>query len=88
MMTSKDFVEALEQLGFEPYPYHGRGMYGSKACVAVTVPNRTSAFSIGYQLCADGVEHPGDPDYDAMGFDTVLYWTTFTWPEDLDEDEE
>lgn len=86
-------IDALENLGYEPRSYSGRGMYGSH-CVAVTLDRDTNAFTIGAQLVTEMGEEGGDEvadldvRQDSMGLGTVLYFPRVAWPAERSEAED
>jgi len=83
-MTSKEFIMALEDIGYEPRAYSGRGMYGS-SCVGVDVEDLGHLFQLGYELAANSPDpdgtYPSAPSSDSMGMGYILYWRNFDWPE-------
>jgi hypothetical protein len=83
-MDSQQIVEALENAGYEPHAYSGRGMYG-RQCVAVDVEYLGDGFALGFALGADHQASPGTPDSDAMGKGFVLYWPNLEWPKETRE---
>ena len=81
------FIEALEDAGYEPKSYSGRGMYG-KSCVSVSgdEDERVSAWEIAKSLwwnAPDGeaMDIP-EPRQDSLGLGIVLYWPSFEWPKE------
>lgn len=77
------FIEALEDAGYEPKSYSGRGMYGKK-CVSVHGDD-VSEWDIARNLFNE--THDGEfdnvpaPKQDQMGRGIVLYWPSYKWPE-------
>jgi hypothetical protein len=77
------FQQYLEQRGYEPRCYSGRGMYG-KTCLAITIEGNVlqqmmdMAYAIGMQegesTDDEIVEMPFNVLTDSMGLDTVVYW--------------
>jgi hypothetical protein len=90
-----NFVELLEEAGFEPFSYSGRGMYG-KRCVAVTVTS-FGRFFADILLALEGEETDLEElasifegmHWDSMGYDSVCYFPRIPWADDAgDENEE
>ena len=86
------FLDALEQAGYEPRSYSGRGMYG-KQCVSVSGDN-VSAWDIAYALWYNNLDEDDldvpEPHQDQLGLGIVLYWPSYEWPKDRkdhDDDE-
>lgn len=70
------FAEILEDLGYEPYAYSGRGMYG-KRCVAINLSRDQSVWELAASVCQRDdnlVLDVGAPQQDNMGLDIVVYW--------------
>ena len=89
----KRFIEVLEDNGYEPRRYSGRGMYG-RVCVGAVLPSGTSAFVMGLQVAQEMGE---DSIYDlaeygvsedSLGLDTIIYWPSMGWPEGVEESNE
>lgn len=76
------FIEALDDAGFDPASYSGRGMFG-KQCVSV---QDVSAWKIARELTCetyDGeFEDLPEPRQDQLGLGFVLYWPSYEWPKD------
>ncbi len=76
---AKRLIEALEESGYEPRSYSGRGMYG-KTCVSV---RDVSAWELAKILFSE--EYDGEfmnlptPKEDAMGKGAIYYWPTMPW---------
>jgi len=80
--NAEEFVEILEDLGFDPQPYSGRYMFG-KQCVSLqdTTPWEVARkIPIPIEVSA--------PKTDALGKGTIVYWPDFEWPYDEDDQEE
>jgi len=81
-----NFVEFLEEAGFDPYPYAGRSMYG-KQCVAVTASSFGRFFadilltveSIGSESLEDLASIFEGMKWDNMGYDFVFYFPQIKW---------
>lgn len=73
--TAEDFVDALEEAGFDAVAYSGRGMMG-RECVAV---KSTSAWEIARAL-PPNLNLP-EPSIDALGKSQVVYWPSIEWLE-------
>lgn len=70
-------IEALEEGGFEPHSYSGRGMYG-KCCVSV---HDVSPWEVARELFSESHDFViPEPRQDAMGLGIVLYWPSYEWP--------
>ena len=75
----KALIEALQEGGFEPRSYSGRGMYG-KCCVSVY---DVSAWDVARELFGESHDFViPEPLQDAMGLGNVLYWPSYEWPEE------
>ena len=79
------YLNALEEAGYEPKAYSGRGMYGKK-CVSITgdEEERISAWEVARALWfnnldQDDLDVPA-PRQDSMGLGIVLYWPGYEWP--------
>ena len=72
-MTAEQLIADLKAQGLRPRRYAGRGMYG-RECVAVSVD--------------DPGEYPLPPGWssDSLGMRVIVYWSSITWPEGLQED--
>jgi hypothetical protein len=83
----KQFIEALEQSGFEPSAYSGRGMYG-KQCVSINGDD-VSAWEVARCLWYNNFEEDDlnipEPRQDQLGLGIVLYWPSYDWPKDRKE---
>lgn len=84
----KDFIAALNNAGYEPRSYSGRGMYGD-SCVAIVTDDHP--FKVGIMVMAalyDGFDtwKLENVESDSMGRSTVLYWPSVKWPDDSDEE--
>ena len=73
--ASKQFIEDLEDAGYEPKSYSGRGMFG-KICVSV---HDASAWEVARTLESD-MDVP-EPREDALGLGNILYWPQYPWPD-------
>ncbi|CAN5951018.1 unnamed protein product [Sphagnum jensenii] len=84
----RKFIDVLEEAGYEPKSYSGRGMYG-KQCVSVS-GDREDGFS-GWEIARalwfnnydgeDDLDVP-EPHQDSLGRGTVLYWPSYEWPKE------
>lgn len=82
------FIEALEDAGYEPKSYSGRGMFG-KCCVSVSSggeDENVSAWDVARSLWfnnfdEDDLDIP-EPRQDQLGLGIVLYWPSYEWPKD------
>jgi hypothetical protein len=75
-MTLKD---ALEQCGYEPRSYSGRGMFG-KQCVSVNLDDIGQLFRVGQSVAKLEVTI-SSPRIDNMGRGVVAYWPHEPWSE-------
>jgi len=80
------FLDALEQAGYEPRSYSGRGMFG-KQCVSVSGDD-VSAWEVARALWynnfdEDDLDVP-EPRSDSLGLGIVLYWPSYEWPKGID----
>ncbi|CAM5998711.1 unnamed protein product [Sphagnum balticum] len=76
------FIDALEEAGYEPKSYSGRGMYG-KSCVSIR--DGVSAWDVAVALFVGNDLDPTDvpePHQDSLGLGTVLYWPSYEWPKE------
>ena len=78
---SLELIGALEDAGYEPRSYSGRGMFG-RTCVSVS--GDISIWEIARNIDQD--IHIPNPSTDSMGLGTVLYWPTYPWPEETDNE--
>lgn len=76
-MTAQEFIEMLEECGFDPQSYSGRGMYG-KECVSV---RDATVWEVGRMLPHDATGIP-EPHTDSLGTGIVIYWPKFEWPKE------
>ncbi len=75
----KTLIGILEDAGYEPYSYSGRGMYG-KTCVSVHA-DRDSGISL-WVLAQELVDHGlPEPKQDQLGLGMVYYWPSYEWPD-------
>jgi len=88
---AKALSEILEDIGYEPYAYSGRGMYG-KTCVAVNLEDRSqSVWEIALEVCSrdgDLAYSMGAPSQDSMGLGIVVYWPNLPYEGKSDDEEE
>jgi hypothetical protein len=74
----QQFIDALEDAGYEVTSYSGRGMYG-KECVSVN--GDVSEWEIARALWFnDEHEDVPAPRRDQLGLGIVLYWPSYEWP--------
>jgi hypothetical protein len=90
MNQANIFVEALQNAGYEPRSYSGRGMYG-KQCVAVVTDD--NAFKVGVLVMAELPEEFDtylleSVEDDSMGLSTVIYWPDVKWINTEDSEEQ
>jgi len=88
--VAKLFAEVLEDAGYEPYAYSGRGMYGKK-CVAINVERGQSIWEIAIQVFKENediAEQVGTPTEDDMGLGAVFYWPNLPYEGKSDNEEE
>ena len=64
-LASKDFVELLEQAGYEPQSYSGRCMYGAR-CVSVNIDRGVSAAKVAAEVMREAVSQTLDNAPDDM----------------------
>ena len=72
----KALIDALEDAGYDPCAYSGRGMYG-KECVALRGDN-INLWEVARSLPED-LNVP-EPRTDSMGLGIVIYWPSYEWP--------
>jgi hypothetical protein len=76
------FIDVLEEAGYEPTSYSGRGMYG-KFCVSVQgddVSVWEVARSLRLNHLADEDLDIPEPRQDQLGLGIVLYWPSYPFP--------
>lgn len=91
----RKLIEALEEAGYEPRSYSGRGMYG-RTCVGVTTDRYTPEFKLGVDVALAASAMFDDMDElvsfledlsgegcstDSMGLGTITYFPSIPWPE-------
>lgn len=92
-ITSKQFIEMLNDAGYDTRSYSGRGMYG-KQCVAITTddnPMYIAACLMHMQddhVQDDLLQILGRAQSDSMGCSTVHYFPRMEWSDDCYEDDE
>lgn len=92
-MTPTEFIAILQDLGFEPYPYSGRAMYG-RLCPAFNTENLVeSCIRIGLAMAEVEIDHDvPSGSWDSMGMESVVYFPSMEWEdpdgEDYEEEEE
>ena len=76
------FIELLQEAGFDPTSYSGRGMYG-KLCVSVQGDD-VSAWDVARALWFNNFDDEDldipEPRQDQLGLGIVLYWPSFPFP--------
>jgi hypothetical protein len=94
------FACTLEEAGYEPRSYSGRGMYGRK-CVGVALDASESTTVLAVKLAASvarNAEHYSQIDAeleelievmeytctDSLGRGTIVYWPKAEWSEQVD----
>lgn len=80
--------ELLEEAGFDPVSYSGRGMYGKK-CIGIEVNSTENAMlDLGYSAANSSVtsERIAKPHVDNMGRDFIVYWPNVEWLSEWDKD--
>ncbi len=76
-------IDALEDAGYAPRAYSGRGMFG-KRCVSISEV-RVSAWDVAVALFTGNDLDPTDipePRQDSLGLGIVLYWPSYEWPKE------
>jgi len=83
---TKAFIEVLEEAGYEPRSYSGRGMFG-RQCVSVSGDD-VSVWDIARALWFNNFDDEDldipEPSTDSMGRGIVIYWSRYEWPKDLE----
>ena len=91
-----NLMNAIENAGYEPRSYSGRGMYG-KECLGVTVDRETSVFQLAAQIITASDDPGAMADFlsdvrvaeDSMGMGTIVYFPRIDWIDrDADDEEE
>lgn len=80
----QDLYTSLETLGYKPYSYSGRSMYGKK-CLAVNLDSAIDMWDLAQALALDNIEISA-PELDSMGRGIVVYWPSIKWEEPTTED--
>jgi hypothetical protein len=74
----------LEDSGYAPEPYSGRGMYGEE-CVSLQ-DDDLSVWEIARCLWLNNFDRDDldipEPKQDSLGLGIVLYWPSYVWPEE------
>lgn len=90
-VTAERLIEALENAGYLPRSYSGRGDYGSR-CVAVDSGPDSDDIDP-FRLAVDLNEElePDElaslrPSYDSMGRGKVVYFRSLKWPKGRKEE--
>jgi len=73
MSTTEEFIEALEDAGYEWRAYSGRAMYG-KQCVGVVLKGDFDLWHLARNLRDINVEAPRT---DSMGHNIIVYWPRY-----------
>lgn len=87
---SKALIEVLEDAGYMPRPYSGRGMF-NKECVGVGIGKgiNNSLWDLAQTLTQVG--GIPEPISDQLGLGMIYYWPAYPWPaneaEERDDDE-
>lgn len=83
-----EFQNFLEKTcGYEVRSYSGRGMYG-KTCIAIEVGDVLEELSeISYKAGENGIEMPNEVKSDSLGIGYVLYWPSFNYTNEVDEND-
>lgn len=80
MAEAQDLIDALEDIGYDPEGYSGRGMYG-KQCVSVRADDLHVLFEMGLEF---GQRDPNEqwptPRSDSLGTGIIIYWPRVEWP--------
>ena len=79
-LQTKAFIDALQDAGYEPKSYSGRGMYG-KECVSLKEDD-VSLWDVARALPED--MNVPSPRTDSLGLGIVLYWPDYEWPKGRD----
>lgn len=95
MITTKEFIEILNDASLEYRSYSGRGMYGAY-CVGVEVSDPTEALVDIFEALTSYYANGGDESErfagsvltllrktrtDNLGRDTIMYWPQLKWEE-------
>ena len=86
-INALDFCKVLEDAGYEPRSYSGRGMFGTR-CVSIS-GNSISAWKVASSLWFNNFDEIDldvpEPRQDQLGLGIVLYWPTIEWTEECEE---
>lgn len=78
-MDAADLIRALEEAGYEPRSYSGRGMYG-KSCVGCELDADAELWTLACEVSARSDDTPPRPHTDSLGLGLIVYWPRFEWP--------
>ena len=88
-MDGERLIEIIEQAGYKPERYSGRGMYGH-ACISVIDDNPFRVVMVIVATVEDYDESMTIADLyteqDDMGLSKVVYWPYISWPESEEVD--
>ncbi len=81
-LKGKKLYDILEDEGFEPRSYSGRGMFG-RNCVSVhsSEDESVSLWQLAASLAAYDIP---EPITDQLGLGYVYYWPSYEWPDGVD----
>lgn len=79
-VKGKKLIELLEDAGYEPRSYSGRGMFGA-TCVSVYSRNDESVWNLAHALIESDIP---EPRTDQLGLGHVYYWPGYEWPDGME----
>jgi hypothetical protein len=80
---TKALIDALEDAGYDPCAYSGRGMYGKECvCVKGDISGWEVAKALWYANDDNEIVDAPEPRQDQLGLGIVLYWPSYEWPKE------
>jgi hypothetical protein len=77
MANAQKLIDALQNAGYKPRSYSGRGMFG-KTCVGVSLDSESDLWYMTRELIdIDGLHAPHT---DSLGLGIIAYWPRVAWP--------
>jgi hypothetical protein len=77
MVDAQKLIDTLQNAGYGPRGYSGRGMFG-KICVGVSLESESELWTMAQELIdIDGLHAPHT---DSLGRGIIAYWPRVAWP--------
>jgi hypothetical protein len=77
MVDAQKLIDALQNAGYKPRSYSGRGMFG-QTCVGVYLESESELWTMADELVdIDGLYAPRT---DSLGLGIIAYWPRVAWP--------